>query len=146
MFILRILLRLAATVGVTWLMATYLPQYVVVGGGLRGIIFAGIILAVLNLCLRVVLDVILFPLRFVSKLVVLILVNAALLWFAGKVANLFSEHIVRFSIEGGWIGWIVASAVFGFLSWLVRTLLQEGDKRGDNSTLPPSGPGVEGGA
>lgn len=146
MFLLRLLLRFGATIGVTWLMATYLPQYVEVGGGLRGIIITGIILAVLNAGLRTMLDIILFPLRFISRIIVLILVNAVLLWFAGKVANLFSEHIVRFSIEGGWTGWLVASVVFGFLSWLVRELLREGDKRGDNSTLPPSGPGVEGGA
>lgn len=131
MFLMRFLLRLAATAGVVWLMATYLPQYVMVTGGLRGIVITGVILALLNASLRIVLDIVLFPLRFFSRLVVHVLVNAGLLWFAGKVTNLFSEEIVRFHVQGGWIGWIVTAVVFGFLSWLIRDLLHHGPKHQD---------------
>lgn len=129
----RLLLRIAATIGMTWLLATFLPQYVVVTGGIRGIVVVGIILALLNAVLRIVFDIVLFPLRLFSKIVFLIMVNAGLLWFAQHVVDLFSESIARFHVQGGFVGWVVAAVAFGVLSWLIRELLSEGDNKNDSS-------------
>jgi uncharacterized membrane protein YvlD (DUF360 family) len=123
----RILLRAAVTVGAAWLLATYLPQYVVITGGLRGVIVVGLVLAFLNSSVRMLLDILTFPLRLFSRIVVIILVNAALLKLAEILVGLLSETVARFYVQGGWIGWVVTSVVFGLLSWLIRTLLKEDD-------------------
>ncbi len=129
MGILRILLRIAFTCIAVWLMATYLPQYVEVGGGMRAIIAIGVILALVNATLRVIFDIVTFPLRFISTLLVHILVNAFLLWITEVAVTVLPPDVARFDVKGGWFGWVIVSIAFGVLSWFVRLLSREGEAR-----------------
>lgn len=127
MFLLQILLRLALTVAVTWAMAAVLPQYLEIEGGMRGIVIVGVVLAVLNMTMRIPLDIITFPLRLFSSIIVMILINAAILWLAGIVLQHIEPEAASLTVKGGILGWVIVSCVFGILSWLIRSAACESD-------------------
>lgn len=122
---LRLLLRIALTVLALQLLAALLPTVFAVGGGWKGVLAAGALLAALNLIARPLLTLITFPLRLFSHLVVLILVNAVLLWLATILINVFPPTLVTFSIGNGVWGWIVAAGTFGLVSWVIPLVVKK---------------------
>lgn len=127
MFLIHIALRIALTVAATWLLGRFLPQYFFVSGGTWAFLWVGLILTILNLFMRTVLDIFLFPLRIISRILFLIFVNAGLLWLATVIVKALPEGTAVFEIRGGIPGWIIASIVFGLISWVIRDVMQEKD-------------------
>lgn len=116
------IVTLLLTLALTWL----LPSIFAVGGGLRGIIVVGSILFLLNALVRIALQVLLFPFRLVFGLIVMLFINAFLLWLAEILVAQFSPNIVTFQVQGGIAGWFIAACVFGIASWIERHVFQEG--------------------
>jgi uncharacterized membrane protein YvlD (DUF360 family) len=123
--LLRLLARIALTVGAAWLLSELLPGIVDIGGGYRGIAIVGLLLAMLNTLVRGPLDLVTLPLRLLSRLLVSILVNGALLWLATILIAIVPADIATFRIVGGILGWVIAACAFGLASWIVRILTRE---------------------
>lgn len=123
--LLRILARIALTVGAAWALAYLLPGILEIGGGLRGIAIAGLLLAALNMLVRGPLDLVTLPLRLISRLLVSILVNGVLLWLATILIRVFPADVVTLRVTGGFLSWVIAACAFGLASWIVRILTRE---------------------
>lgn len=121
---LRLLLRLLVTIALVAAMEAFLPQYVLVTGGLPAFIVIGAILFVLNLVVRPALNVIALPLKLLFSLVALIAVNGAFVWLLTKVMERVDPALAQFHILGGWQGWVVVAVIVGVAHWLMKTLLK----------------------
>ncbi len=119
---LRLLLHVAVTTVLFWAMATYLPQYVGITGGWPAYFVLGVILALLNLLVRPVLDLIAAPVRLIAGLIALILVNGIFLWILVTITGKIDPRIATFEIRGGILGWIVVALIFAVAKTLLRLL------------------------
>jgi putative membrane protein len=121
---LRITLRLVATIALVWALNAYLPQYILVTGGLPGWIVIGSLLTLMNLLVRPVLNVIALPLHILAAILAFILINGAFTWLVVKIIEQMEPSLVTLSIAG-FQGWIVIPVVLGVANWLLKVLLPE---------------------
>lgn len=120
---LRILLHVAITTLLFWALDVYLPQYVGITGGWPAYLILGIILALLNILVRPLLDLIAAPIKFIAGLIALILVNGVFLWLLVTIAEKIDPDVATFEIRGGVLGWIVVAVIFALLKTVLRMLI-----------------------
>jgi len=121
---LHILIRTVLIIGLTWVLHSVLPSYIVIGGKIpAAYVLIGIVLALLNLLVRPILKVVAFPLKLFATLLALILVNVVMLWIATYIVGVLDPEIVTFAIAGGITGWIIAGFAFGLANWAIHKTL-----------------------
>ena len=121
---LRITLRAILNVVLVWAMATYLPQYVAVGGGIAGLVIIGALFTLLNLIVRPILDLVTLPLKLLATLLAFLIVNGAFVWLTERAALLMDPSLVTFRIQGGFVGWVVVILAVGLANWLLKLLVR----------------------
>lgn len=123
----RLLLRLLATIIITWALTVLMDSYLIITGGFIGVVLVGGILAVLNVIVRPILKAIAFPIHLIMGLLALLLVNIGFLWIAEEIVGKVSPSIASMQIEGGWVGWIAVAFALSITNWIVAAMLDERD-------------------
>lgn len=111
------------TIGMLWGMLVYLPQYVVITGGIPALIILGALLTLMNIFVLPVLTVISFPVKLLATLVTIILLNLLFLWLLVTFAGRLDPQFVTLSVQGGVDGWLTVSTVLGLGHWLLKHLI-----------------------
>jgi putative membrane protein len=121
---LKITVKTLLNIALVWVMATYLNQFFVIGGGWRAIIIVGVILTLLNILVRPVLNVLTLPLKLFATILAVIVVNGAFVYLTHLLILRMDPEIAQLTILGGAWGWIVVAAVLGFGNWLIKEMLR----------------------
>jgi len=121
---LRVLLKAILNIGLVWGMNAYLDQYFQVGGGTAAYVIIGSLLTLMNMFLRPVLDLLMFPLKLIAMILAIIIVNGVYIQVAVVIAQRMDPNIVTLEIFGGLWGWIVVATVFGIGNWLIKEILK----------------------
>ncbi len=119
----RIFLSAILTILVVWLLATYLPQYFSLQGGLTAVVTVGSLLTLLNLLVRPLLNIITFPLRLFATLVAMILVNGGVLYLTVLITEKMQGSGIVLTIYGI-TGWLVVAVCLGFADWVLKHVLK----------------------
>ena len=85
--LLRTIIRAILNTLLIFALATYLPQYIGAAGGWASLFIVGGVVTLLNILVRPLLNIVTFPLRLLTTLVAIILVNAVFLWITQQVLN-----------------------------------------------------------
>ena len=93
-------------------------------GGIAFLILTGAILGFLNSVLKPVAKVFSFPLIFLSGVLFLIVINAAILWVTANVYDVLAIEGFTMVMEGGLVTYALAGAVFGIINWLEHWLVR----------------------
>lgn len=121
---LKLTLKFALNVVLTWTMATYLGQYFGLDGGMPAFVIVGALITLLNLFFRPIINVLLLPLRFFATIVAIMVVNGAFVYIVHLFTARMDPTLVRLEIYGGPWGWIVVAACFGFANWLLKEMFK----------------------
>jgi putative membrane protein len=121
---LRIALRSILTVTLVWALATYLPQYISITGGLAAFVIIGALLTLMNLLVRPLLDLALIPLRLFASLLAFLIVNGVFVWLTVWMAARMQPDLVTLHIVGGILGWAIVILLIGIANWLLKMILK----------------------
>ncbi len=119
----RLLIHFLATLALVWVLDRVLSQYFVLTGGWQAMITVAALITLMNILVRPVLAIVTLPLKFFAHILTLILVNAVFLYLTLKIVDLMDTSFVLISIEGGVVGWVVVSLIFGFVNWALKDTL-----------------------
>ena len=111
------------TIGMLWGMLVYLPQYVVITGGIPALIILGALLTLMNIFVLPVLGIISFPIKLLATLITIILLNLLFLWLLVTFAGRLDPRFVTLTVQGGVDGWLTVSTVLGLGHWLLKHTL-----------------------
>jgi uncharacterized membrane protein YvlD (DUF360 family) len=120
----RLLVRLALTVLLTWALPAVFPQYVAIEGGIPAIVLIGITLTLLNIIARPFINVVMMPFKLFLTVFAIIVANALFLWLLTWLVGMMDQSVVRFAVLGGLMGWIVVSLVLGIANWIMKEILK----------------------
>ena len=121
----RLALRALLTMALVWVMATYLPQYLGITGGIAAIIVIGALLTLLNLFVRPLLNVITFPLKLFATILAIVLANAVFLWLVMQVIARMDPTLIQLEVRGGILGWVIVSLLLGIMNWVLKEILHK---------------------
>ena len=122
--ILTIVFRVALNTGIVVFFVRTFPLFFVLTGGVKAIMFVGLVLSFLNWIIVPILQILSLPIKFFAWFIGFLLVNATALWLTVALVEALQVEGVSLSIGGGIIGWITLSFVLGFANWLVRKILK----------------------
>ena len=128
---LRITLRLILTIVLVWAMQIYLPQYVLVTGGLTAWIIIGILLTGMNLIVRPILQILALPVHLLATLLSFILVNIVFTWLTVWIIGKMDQGLAMFEILGI-AGWVVVPIVLGVANGVMKMLLSSSGSSSKN--------------
>lgn len=121
---LKLTLKFALNVALVWAMATYLPQYFYVLGGMPAFVIIGALITLLNIFFRPVLNVLLLPLKFFATIIAVIIVNGGFVYTVQLISTRMDSNLVQLQIYGGPWGWIVVALCFGFANWMLKEMFK----------------------
>jgi len=121
---LKILFRVCVNVGLVFYFVHSLSQYFVLTGGIKEIVFVGLILALINWIVVPILHILSLPIKLFAWIVGFFLVNMGALWIAVFIVTGLAMEGVSLTIAGGFAGWLVISFILGFCNWLVKAILK----------------------
>ncbi len=120
----KLVAQYALTVLALWLIARFLPDYLVIDGGWAALPTVGALLMLLNLFARPVLKVLTFPLKLFMTIVAIVLANALFLWILEKIADRFDPSVAVLAIQGGIGGWLVVALILGLANWVIHHVIR----------------------
>lgn len=120
----RLVMRLLLTIGLLWLLNTFLDQYFYVNGGLPAFIILGSLITLMNVIIRPVLQLVLLPFRFFFHLLTLVMLNALFLWLTLRIAAELDPDVVTFAVNGGIAGWLLIALLLGFAHWVMKETIR----------------------
>jgi uncharacterized membrane protein YvlD (DUF360 family) len=120
----RLLVRLALTILLTWALPMLLPTYVTLSGGIAAIVLIGITLTLLNVLARPIIHVVMLPFKLFFTLFAVIIANALFLWLLTWLTGMMDPAVVQFAIKGELTGWMMVSMVLGFGNWVMKEMLK----------------------
>ena len=116
----KLVVQYALTILTLWLLARFLPQYLVIQGGWAALPTVAALVFLLNLFARPVLKVLTLPLKLFMTLVAIVLVNALFLWLVESIAARFDPSTAVVLVQGGLGGWIVVALLLGIANWIIH--------------------------
>ena len=119
-----ILIRIALNAIVAWALNIYAPDYFIYSGGIPGYILIGILLTIMNLIVRPILNVVIFPLRILAASVAIIEVNAFFVYLVVELIARMDPTLVALQIGGGITGWLIVSTALGLSNWVMRFIVK----------------------
>ncbi|OGJ47239.1 hypothetical protein A2244_00120 [Candidatus Peregrinibacteria bacterium RIFOXYA2_FULL_41_18] len=93
-------------------------------GGLVFLLVSGIIMGILNSCMKPVIKLLSFPLIFFSAGLFLMVINALILWMLDYALEVLDFTGVDLNIEGT-LTYLWAAIIFGVVNWFERWVLKE---------------------
>ncbi len=116
----RIVILAILNVLTVWVLASQLPEFLQVQGGVPAYVVAGVLLTILNTIVRPVLNLIVLPIKLFAGLLALILANGLFLWITLQVMLLADGRILTMQVRGGPIGWVTVSLALGAANWIAK--------------------------
>lgn len=120
----KLVAQYALTVLALWLIARFLPDYLVIDGGWAALPTVAALLMLLNLFARPVLKVLTFPLKLFMTIVAIILANALFLWILEKIADRFDPSVAVLTVQGGIGGWLIVALILGLANWVIHHVIR----------------------
>lgn len=121
---LKLTLKFALNVVLTWAMATYLGQYFGLDGGTPAFVIVGALITLLNIFFRPFINVLLLPLRFFATIIAVIVINGGFVFVVHLFTARMDPNLVRLEIYGGPWGWIVVAVCFGAANWVLKEMFR----------------------
>lgn len=100
-----------------------IPNFIFTGG-VAGPLLAGIIITLLNTFARPIMNLLSFPLIFLSGGLFLIIVNALILYFTSYIIAVMDIAGVSLKIEGA-LTYVLAAVIFGLANWFIHWFFKE---------------------
>ena len=122
--ILRIVFRVALNTGIVVFFVRTFPDFFVLEGGPKAVVFVGLVLSFLNWIVVPVLQVLSLPIKFFAWFIGFLLVNVIALWLTVQCVQALAVEGVSLTIGGGIVGWVTLSFILGFANWMVRKILK----------------------
>ncbi|MFA6528293.1 MAG: phage holin family protein [Candidatus Gracilibacteria bacterium] len=116
-------LAIGMNMGALWAVSMLLDKFTY-EGGIIFLLIAGIIMGILNSCMKPIIKFLSFPLIFFSAGLFLIAINAIVLWILDYILTVLDFTGVDLKIEGT-LTYLWAAIIFGVVNWLERWLLKE---------------------
>lgn len=88
------------------------------------LIFTGALLGFLNAFIKPVIKVFSFPVIFLSGGLFLVVINAGILWLLVNLFGVLAIDGFNITMEGGFLTYLYAGAVFGVINWLEHWLFK----------------------
>lgn len=120
---LRLVLSTILNIVLVYLLTKVIPSQFDVTGGIQAMVVVGILVMFFNAILRPILSIVTLPLKLFANLIAIIIVNGGILYAVVQITKLMDPSLITLTIGGGFVGWIIASIVFGFLNWLLKHIL-----------------------
>lgn len=120
----RLLLRLALTILLVYIMNTFLDRIFFVSGGFGAYIIIGSLLTLMNVIVRPLLHVILLPFKLFMGIIVLIAANGLFLWLTEMIAEKMDPELVVLHIDQGLLGWLLVAVILGMANWMFKAILR----------------------
>jgi putative membrane protein len=93
-------------------------------GGLKFIVFGGIIIGLVNGILKPLLTLLSLPLVFCTLGLVMVAINALLFWLTIELINAINLSGVAVTVDSGWT-YVFASVAFGIVNWILNFLFKK---------------------
>ena len=119
----KLIIRLLLTIGVVYLLSTFLNRIFFVDGGLAALIIIGSLITLMNTVVRPLLNLILLPFKLFMGLVVLIVANGLILWLTETLAERMDPSLVILEIDQGIAGWFLVAILLGLANWIMKHVL-----------------------
>ncbi len=120
----RLIIRLLLTIGLIYIMNTFLEQIFFLQGGLAAFIIIGSLITLMNVIVRPLLNLIMMPFKLFMGLVVLIVANGLILWLTEKIAEAMDPTLVVLEIDQGIGGWFLIAIILGLANWVMKGVLR----------------------
>lgn len=120
----KILVQFLLNTILVLILASYMPQYLFMTGGLTGAMVVGILLTMLNAVVRPALALVTFPLELLTHAVAFIVANTLFLWFVDEVIIRIDPNIVTMQITGGITGWLAVGIALGIGNWVLKHVVK----------------------
>jgi len=120
----KIAFRVLINVAVVFFLQNYFDSFFDLRGGYQGIAIVSLTFTVLNMLIVPVLHVLSLPIKMIAWIVAFIIVNAAAVWLTVWFITALNIPGVSLSIEGGVVGWIFVSVIFGMGNWVVKAIVK----------------------
>ncbi|EKD64361.1 MAG: hypothetical protein ACD_51C00017G0004 [uncultured bacterium] len=119
----RTALAVGMNMGALWAVSMILDKFNY-EGGLVFLLVSGIIMGILNSCMKPVIKLLSFPLIFFSAGLFLMVINALILWMLDYALEVLDFTGVDLNIEGT-LTYLWAAIIFGVVNWFERWVLKE---------------------
>lgn len=95
---------------------TYLLEEVTYSGGIKFFIIGGIVIGVLNACVKPLLKILALPFVILTAGLFIVVINAFILWFTKYFLDVIQFRDVAMQVTG--VGsYIVGAFLFGLINW-----------------------------
>ena len=120
----KLAFRVFINLAIVLFLTSYFETFFVLQGGYQAIAIAGLTFTVLNMLIVPVLHVLSFPIKLFAWLIAFVLVNAVAVWLTVWFITALAIPGVSLAIQGGVVGWILVSLVFGAGNWVVKAVVK----------------------
>jgi len=120
----KLVMRLLLTIGLVYVLSTFLDQIFFLTGGLPAIIIIGSLMTLMNYLVRPVLNLILLPFKLIFGLIGLILANGLFLWLTQMITDRMDPSVVILTIDEGIGGWMLLALILGLANWVIKEMLR----------------------
>ncbi len=120
----RLIIRLILTIGLVYLLSTFLNQIFFVDGGLAAFIIIGSLITLMNVVVRPLLNLIMMPFKLFMGIIVLIVANGLILWLTEMIAEKMDPTLVVLEIDQGIGGWFLIAIILGLANWVMKETLR----------------------
>lgn len=101
----------------------YVPQYVIIFGGVGAYVTIGNLLTLMNFLVRPLLNILSLPFKLIATLLTIITMNGLFLWLTYQIILQMDPTITALTITGGLSGWLIVSSILGVANWLMKAVL-----------------------
>ena len=107
----KLLFRFGVNVGLVFFFQSFFPEFFVLQGGVKAIVFVGLLIGVINWMVVPLLHLLSLPIKMFAWIVGFFLVNAAALWLAREFVTALAVPGISLTIGGGIVGLATARAL-----------------------------------
>ena len=120
----RLVMRLLLTIGLVYVLSTFLDRIFFLSGGLPAIIIIGSLLTLMNFLVRPILHILFLPFTLIFGLIGHIAANGLFLWLTQWITDKMDPTIVVLTIDQGVGGWILLALILGLANWVMKEILR----------------------
>ena len=121
---LRLTIKFLLNCILVWALATYLDQYFQLTGSFpANVIVVGALLTLMNMFVRPILELIMFPFKLFATIIAIIGVNGGFVQLIHMMTLEMRPDLVKLEIFGGLWGWIVVALLLGIANWVMKEVI-----------------------
>ncbi len=121
-FLISLALASMANAAVLWLLVQKVPEMISVNAGIVPVLVLGLLVALMNVVVRPVLNILTLPLKLFATILAIIIVNGLFVQILVVLVQALNLPWLTLSIGGGLLGWVTVALALGFANWVTKLL------------------------